>query len=51
MHNQLLVSKDENERSFEEKIKSVTSEEVQQLCQRAQLDTIYVMTKEGESHA
>ena len=51
MHNQLLISKEEVERTFEEKIKSVTAQEIQQLCQRAHLDTIYVMTKEGESNA
>ncbi|UEX89300.1 EF-P 5-aminopentanol modification-associated protein YfmF [Staphylococcus ratti] len=51
MHNQLLLPKAESEVSFVEKIESVTHQDIQSLCQRAQLDTIYIMTKEGEFNA
>lgn len=51
LHNQLLLSKVEDETSFIHKIEGVSREDIQQLCQDAQLDTIYTMTKAGETHA
>lgn len=45
MHNQILVEKPEPETSFIERIQAVTKADIQELCQKAQLDTIYIMTK------
>ncbi|UXR77496.1 MULTISPECIES: pitrilysin family protein [unclassified Staphylococcus] len=44
-HNKILVDNPEPESSFVERIQAVTKEDIQQLCQKAQLDTIYIMTK------
>ncbi|QLK85893.1 insulinase family protein [Staphylococcus sp. 17KM0847] len=51
MHKQLLVDRPESEEAFEARIHAVTREDIQQLCQQAQLDTIYILTKEGTEHA
>ncbi|MDO5375591.1 MAG: pitrilysin family protein [Staphylococcus rostri] len=51
MHNQILVDKPEPEASFIERIEAVTKADIQQLCQQAQLDTIYIMTKAVDEDA
>lgn len=51
MHNQILVNKPEPEASFIERIEAVTKADIQQLCQQAQLDTIYIMTKAVDDNA
>ncbi|UWF55904.1 insulinase family protein [Staphylococcus hyicus] len=51
LHNQLLLTRVEDDTSFIKKIEDVTREDIQKLCQDSQLDTIYTMTKAGEADA
>ncbi|ARJ51727.1 EF-P 5-aminopentanol modification-associated protein YfmF [Staphylococcus lutrae] len=48
MHNQLLLDVPETEAQFEARIQAVRHEDIQRLCQNAHLDTIYILTKEGD---
>ena len=51
MHNRRLVENPESESTFIERIQSVTKADIEALCQRAQLDTIYIMTKAVDADA
>ncbi|MCS4486309.1 EF-P 5-aminopentanol modification-associated protein YfmF [Staphylococcus americanisciuri] len=45
MHNQILIEDPQSEADFIAGIEAVTKADIQALCQHAQLDTIYIMTK------
>ena len=49
LHNQVLLDKPQSEEEFITAINAVTREDVIKLANEAMLDTIYVLTKGGQS--
>lgn len=49
LHNQVLLDKPQSEEEFITAINAVTREDVIKLANKAMLDTIYVLTKGGQS--